>query len=340
MRPQVDVGIAFYGKPYQTIVTIKSLIQHSGQYIDKIYISRERKQPHEDYVGIFKVIDYFRNDPNVRLVIQYPHHHLGLGVMDLERAKTDARWRQSIMYQYALETTDKKFMCIMHNDMLFHDDMIGVMLEQMMNGPENLIGMGSIGQCWSCPAGRDWGNKCNPFIFQDYVPSYEEAMELTEAYATPRQQIQKNVIKGGRVHILPECRLNEYCAMINVESYQKETVPNGNIGCYGGNWGGTDTATLWSHDVYQKGYRFKHITLEDYTKHAPFDSTSSGTQANNNRNLYHQSEEGAKEYIEKNYGPIRFSSYVSRANFVDSVKRKAWLSVIHTYGYFKNLVKK
>lgn len=340
MIRKVDIGIAFYGKPYQTIVTIKSLIQHSGQYIDKIYISRERKQPHNDYIGIFKVIDYFRNDPDVRLVIQYPHHHLGLGVMDLQRAKNDTRWRHSIMYQYPLEVTDKKYMCIMHNDMLFHDDMIGVMLHQMEAGPENLIALGSVGQCWSCPAGRDWGNKCNSYVFEDYVPSYEEALELTEAYATPRQHIQKKVIADGRVHIMPECRINEYCAMIRVDAYREVTVPNGDIGCYGGNWGGVDTATVWSHDVYQKGYRFRHVPLEDYTKHAPFDSTSSGTQANDNRSLYARSEENAKEYIEKNYGPIRFSSYVSRANFMDSIKRKGWLYAIHTYGFLKGLVRR
>lgn len=337
---QVDVGIAFYGKPYHTIVTIKSLLRHSGQHIDKIYISRERKQPHDDYIGIFKVIDYFRNDPNVRLVIHYPHHHVGLGVMDSERAKKDTKFRQSIMFQYALETTEKKYLCIMHNDMLFHDDMVGAMLEEMMTAPENLIGIGSIGQCWSCPAGKDFANKCNPYIVDEFVPSYEEAMEITEAYATPRQQLQKEIINGGRVHLLPECRLNEYCAMFNVESYRKETVPYGDIACYGGNWGGTDNATIWSHDVYEKGYRFKHIHLEQYTKHAPFDSTSSGTQANDNRNLYARSEENAQEYIEKNYGPIKFSSYVSRANFIDTTKRKTWLSIIHTYGFFKRILGK
>jgi hypothetical protein len=339
MNSKVDVGIAFYGKPYQTIVTIKSLIQHSGQYIDKIYISRESKQPHNDYIGIFKVIDYFRNDPDVRLVLHYPNYHLGLGVMDLERAKEDTRWRQSIMYQYALETTDKKYLCIMHNDMLFHDDMIGVMLQQMNAGPENLIGLGSVGQCWSCPAGKDWGNKCDPYIFEDFVPTYEEALELTEAHATPRQDLQKKIISEGRVHILPECRLNEYCAIIDVESYRKVTVPNGDIACYGGNWGGVDNATIWSHDVYQKGYRFKHLPLEQYTTHAPFDSTSSGTQANDNYSLYMRSEQKAEEYIEQHYGAIKFSPYVTLANFADSAKRKAWLHLIHTYGYFKDLVR-
>jgi hypothetical protein len=148
------------------------------------------------------------------------------------------------------------------------------------------------------------------------------------------------VISSGRVHILPECRLNEYCAMIDVESYRKVTVPNGDIGCYGGNWGGVDTATIWSHDVYQKGYRFRHVPLEEYTTHAAFDSTNSGTKANDNSNLYWVSEQNAQEYIEKNYGPIRSSPYVALASFADTVIRRSWLAVIHSYGFMKRIVKK
>ncbi|MFN3380260.1 MAG: hypothetical protein ACK41O_12450, partial [Runella zeae] len=98
MSKKVDVSIAFYGKPYQAIITIKTLMKYSGQHIDKIYISRERLQPHNDYIGIYKIIDYFRNT-DVKLEIQYPHHFLGLGVSDYERAKNDTRFRHSILYQ-------------------------------------------------------------------------------------------------------------------------------------------------------------------------------------------------------------------------------------------------
>ena len=220
MSQKVDVSIAFYGKPYQAIVTIKTLMQYSSQHIDKIYLSRERLQPHNDYVGIFKILDYFRNDPSVKIVVQYPHYFLGLGVRDYERAKVDTRFRQSIMYQYPLEVSDKKYLVVMHNDMLFYGDMIGDMLKEFEKGPKNLAGVGSIGQCWSCPAGPDWGNKCNSKMFEEYVPTTEEAMALAEAHATPRRDIQLKVIRNGRTHILPECRLNEYCAMIDLEKYQ------------------------------------------------------------------------------------------------------------------------
>lgn len=340
MNKKVDVSIAFYGKPYQAIVTIKTLMKYSGKHIDKIYLSRERLQPHNDYAGIFKIIDYFRNDPAVQLVVQYPHHFLGLGVKDYERAKSDTRFRQSIMYQYPLEMTDKKYLVVMHNDMLFYGDMIGDMLKTFKGGGENLAGVGSIGQCWSCPAGPAWGNKCDSWKFEKYVPSMEEALELATQYDTPRRDIQLRVIQSGRTHMLPECRLNEYCAMIDVEKYRKETLPNGDIGCYGGGWTGVDTATVWSHDMYQRGYTFRHLRLEDYTRHAAFDMTGSGTKANSSSETYWNAEKNAEQYIIEKFGPFRFSYRVELNNTYDTLKRKAWLGLIHTYGFAKKLIGK
>ena len=340
MSQKVDVSIAFYGKPYQAIVTIKTLMQYSGQHIDKIYLSRERLQPHDDYVGIFKIIDYFRNDPSVKLVVQYPHYFLGLGVRDHERAKVDTRFRQSIMYQYPLEVSDKKYLVVMHNDMLFYGDMIGDMLKEFEKGPKNLVGVGSIGQCWSCPAGPDWGNKCNSKMFEQYVPTTEEAIALAEAHATPRRDIQLKVIRNGRTHILTECRLNEYCAMIDLEKYRKETLPNGDIGCYGGGWNGVDTATIWSHDMFKRGYTFRHLTLEDYTRHAAFDTTGSGTKANSSSETYWNAERNAEKYINEKFGQIQFSSAVTISYYYDLFKRKSWLGLIHTYGFAKKLIGK
>ncbi len=344
MQKPVDINIAFYGKPYQTIVTIESLMRHSGQHIDKIYLSRERLQPHGDWAGIFKIIDVFRNrtiDGNkVNLVVTYPHYFVGLGVEDYERARTDDRFRHSILFQYALETTDKKYMCVMHNDMLFHGDMIGEMLKTFSNAPANLAGVGSIGQCWSCPAGPAWGNVCHSEKQEQYVPSMEEAIALQKAQPTPRQELNLQVLQNGRVHPLPECRLNEYCALIDVEEYRKNTLPHGTIGCYGGVWKGTDLATVWSHDMYQRGYRFHHLTLETYARHAPFDETGSGTAANSNADNYFRAEKNAEKFIIENYYPLKFSRYVPMASTLDIVKRKGWSYAIETYSFLRKLAGK
>ncbi len=43
-RP-VDVAINMYGKPYNTAVTIHSLLKQSHEHIDKIYLNIECVQP-------------------------------------------------------------------------------------------------------------------------------------------------------------------------------------------------------------------------------------------------------------------------------------------------------
>jgi hypothetical protein len=45
---KVDVAINVYGKPYQTALSILSLLKYSKKYINKIYINIEKKQP-EDF---------------------------------------------------------------------------------------------------------------------------------------------------------------------------------------------------------------------------------------------------------------------------------------------------
>ncbi len=307
MSEKIDVSIAFYGKPHQTIVTIQTLLRYSNRHIDKIYLTNERSQPHGDYSGIYKVTDYFRGKPDIRLEIFRPRYFIAVGVNEYDRAKRDTAYRQSIMFQYPLETTDKKYLCVIHNDMFFYGDIIGEMLKRYQTGAANLAGIGSIGQCWSCPAGPDWGNVCNSEKYREYVPTQEEALQLAAAHNTPRQALQIAVIRNGRVHPLPECRLNEYCAMIAVDIYRRETIPAGTIGCYGGSWKGVDLGTVWSHDMYRKGYVFQNILLEDYVKHAAFDHSGSGTESYSRSTTYWASEARAKAYIEKEWGELHFS---------------------------------
>ena len=42
---KIDVAINVYGKPWQTLVSLKSLLKVSAKYIDKIYFIEENKQP-------------------------------------------------------------------------------------------------------------------------------------------------------------------------------------------------------------------------------------------------------------------------------------------------------
>ena len=42
MQNKVDVCINVFGKPWQTLCTLKSLMKHSGDKIDKIYFIKEK----------------------------------------------------------------------------------------------------------------------------------------------------------------------------------------------------------------------------------------------------------------------------------------------------------
>jgi hypothetical protein len=273
------------------------VLQHSGQHIDKIYLSYEAQQPHDDWSGIHKVVNYFRGN-QANLVVVEPAYFLGLGANDLARAKTDSRYRQSIIHQYAFEHTDKPYLCVMHNDMLFHQDLIGAMLGELSD-TDSMAGVGQIGQCWNCPALS--AQRCSPATMSAYVPSQQEAIALHQSYPIPRQANALAILERGFVHPLPECRLNEYCALVNVDSYRKLTVPIGDIGCFGGNWGGSDTAAMWFHQMYNAGCRFVHFDVHALATHAAFDGSGSGSEANDNRSRYYQSEENARLYIDAHY---------------------------------------
>ena len=337
MTKRVDLAIAFFGKPMQTIIAIKSMMEHSGAHIDKIYLTNEQVQPHNDWSGLHKVINYFRNEP-IKFVVHRPHYFLAPNAADVEQTRHNSRYRHSIMYQYALEHTDKPYLCVIHNDMLFHGDMIGAMLAAFDEQPD-LAGTGAIGQCWSCPASPAWGKRCSSTTMHIYRPAKEEAIEVHKAHATPRQALDIDIIEAGRVHPLPECRLNEYSALINVATYRQTTLPKGEIGCYGGGWHGADLGTVWFHDMFNRGYKFRHFVLEDYATHAPFDDTGSGSIAYSRSDRYWNAERTAIDYINANY-PVKadFGFYVWYNTNLDMIRRKGWLAAIHTYGFAKKML--
>jgi hypothetical protein len=339
MMKRVDVAVIIYGKPYNTIVAIKSILAHSRQHIGKIYLTDEYNQPHNDWGGIHKVMAYFSDDP-IEIVVHRPTYFLAPNPDDLNRARSDERYRQSIMFQYALEKTDKPYVCVIHNDLLFHRDMIGDMLANFDQNPQ-LAGVGSIGQCWSCPASFFHTNKCSSTKMHLYIPDKQEAIMLHAENNTLRKKMDIEVIEAGRVHPLPECRLNEYCAMINIDTYRKTSVPTGDIGCYGGGWGGVDLGTVWFYEMFNRGYRFQHMVLEDYLTHAPFDDSGSGSSAYYKLERYHLSEQLAHDYINATYDKkADFGLGVQLKTRWDLVKRQAWLMTIHTVGFAKRLIGK
>lgn len=279
---KVDVAINVYGKPYQTLCTIKSLLKHSGQWIDNIYITSEIKHPYNDYPDW--IFDGMEN-----IFIHKPNNYIHCRWIK-EDYSTIAK-RLNVRYQYGIESSDKKYLFISHNDVLYKDDIIGKLLE---NIGEN-VGIGAIGMCWNCPP---WYDKlCNPDIVKDYKPTYNEVCESINRHPNHRTKIER--IDKLQPYPLPECRLNEWCCLINREVTINECYPNSDTPLFGVSEQ-VDTACAWYRSLVLKGYNFKNYNIYDYISHGYWAGTA-GYPTEQNEIKYWEAEEKAKEYFNKNF---------------------------------------
>ncbi len=299
---KVDIALNYYGKPYQTIVTLFSLLEKSGDLIDQIYLGVERIQPYEDaWEGICKIRDIFsKRGLQVVFLREYVPYLNYKNPQELT-----LRARLSIRYQYPLEKTHKKYLLILHNDMHFKKDIVQPMLNAMESSKLPLAGIGQIGQCWNCPAFAE--SLCDPEHFQEYRPHQQELLALMDRKPMARHEHNRGLVEMGHVHPLPECRLNEYVCLLNVELYREHTYPKGPVPPFGAVWDGSDTAAAWFREMYRKGLAFQNMYFSDYADHAPFIAAKSGHVADTNRALYVAIEKQAKDYMITHYHSDRYS---------------------------------
>jgi hypothetical protein len=272
----VDVLIPVYGKPWQTLCTLKSLMYHSGNHIDKIFFIKEPKHPFNDNVDW--ITDYFDN-----LLIYNRQTSFIHNLKDIR----DQNDRFKLFAQYGFELSDKKFIFITHNDVLYTGDIVGDMLENINDS----IAIGEIGQCWNCPAKK--ANLCSGEKFYEWNPSYEEVLSLELPYV----RTSKSDIDPVNPKPLPECRLNEWACLINREMSNKETYPNGDTPFFG--VFGPDAGVPWFKSLHIKGYKFV-----DYRKnfiHSYWSELSSGYETVKSDQHYVKSEENAKKYYNENF---------------------------------------
>lgn len=273
---KVDVICQVYGKPYQTLATLKSLYKHSGEHIDKLFFIEEAKQPFDARV------DHLVNEfPNV--VYHRPLKWVYIYGMPSSQVPVEC-----IRHQYGIENSDKKWVFICHNDVLFTGDIIGEMLEEVNNWDESseLVGLGEVGQCWNCPA-KHYG-LCSGEKFYESNFTAEDLRKIK----LPHIRTRVDNINWNQPKPLPECRLNEFACLINREVCIKEGRP------YFGEFD-EDSGTEWFKSMHNKGYKFK-----DYRKnfHHAYWANIGGFQVQQKEQLYKLSEENAKQYLAEHFG--------------------------------------
>lgn len=285
---KVDVAVNVYGKPYQTAVTLLTLLKHSGEWINKIYFIEEKFQPEPprfqpllDKLGD-KVI-YFK-----------PRSWFGPGNPKFKFLTKLKKYRHGIRYQYAWENSDQEFLLVTHNDVYFKKDLLKAYIEQIGEAS----GIGRIGQCWNCPALA--AKKCDSESYTAYKPDYKEIVTMANTYPQARTGRYAEVIDPKKPWPLPECRLNEYMAMINLNKTRKDTIPKGKGSAFGSNYG-LDTGVKWFADMNNMNHTFRHFDYDPYAIHSWVSLKNAGIAAQYNIELYQYEESVAKKVLNEEF---------------------------------------
>jgi len=300
---QVDVLINVFGKPYQTALSLLSLMKYCNKYIDKIYFHLEPATYQIERRDNSQIVNYFKD----RIILYNIPYWLATEATDEKRFLIDEKYRLSLRYQYGFENTDKKFVLIIHNDIEVIDDVVGQMLQEI----DDVTAIGEIGQCWWCPAGQT--GLCSSERYTEFKPVYSQLMYIynkdmdykkRRAFNLGlRQEFQQNPWP------LPECRVNEWCMMVNIEKSRPATFPFGNatpIGALfasGAKIGETweddvnlDTGVQWFRDLNHIGHIFRDFPIDNYIIH-----DRRGNVALYNDELYVKNEIKAKEKLIQNF---------------------------------------
>lgn len=251
---KVDVGVCSYKKPESLIYTVLSLKKHCGDLIDTIYIN--------DDCSNDGTIDYYKDENFIKAVAPikikvrenktnmeynkkiYTPNVLPegieqvLGVAGNYAILTDDE--NNIRYQWAINSTDKKYLLLIHDDVKFLDDILSFYLAVIQRN-ENCAIVGQLGQCWIC----EDGDKCSP----SHIIKGKRPHQYWPLTSSPEGELPGFYRR--------DCRINEWCCLLNVDIARKVSKEKR---CYYGNYGDFlaqgDIGAYWFGNMVEMGYEF------------------------------------------------------------------------------------
>lgn len=275
----IDVAVNIFAKPFQTALSLLSLLERCGQHIGTIWLQFEPQGSMHDPIPPYPIAWYLEETlGKERVRVFQPEAWLARQVPDPTRMH-DPTYRMGIRYQYALENCASDKLLLIHNDVFILKDLVAPMLEQMGDA----FAIGQLGQCWNCPAanadlvGEVMGcPPCSPQTYEAFQPDFASLQAL---YALARKRgifvrpYDLPFAPEFETHPwpLPECRVSEWACLLNLREARKHCVPNGPVPGPGafGQCGETflDTAVPWFRGMHQLGYHARHFDTKPYMKH-------------------------------------------------------------------------
>lgn len=289
-----------FGKPYQTALALLSLDHCSREYINRIFFIIEPALPGFEKNHLQKLANLV---PGMQILM--PEIWIGLDSYDPSRMKEIA-YRRSIRYQYDWELSEADFLLLIHNDVIFKNDIVAPFLANIGNN----IGIGQIGQCWNCPVhsreiverlGLNNGRPCSPESYADFKCDYAQLLDAYKLARKNRLPLRWKAVESMQREYqkqpwpLPECRLNEWCALINLRMAREATAPRGKGRPIGAYQPGQDLGVAWFRDMCHLGHTFRHMDIASHVEHTP------GHKSLFNEQLYVDREKEAASLIKTAY---------------------------------------
>ncbi|MDE6734225.1 MAG: hypothetical protein K2J64_02015 [Desulfovibrio sp.] len=271
-QPVVDVALHIFGKPYQTALCLASLMRYMGDKVRTIFYVLEPSRPKYDTLGA-EALAGFVPRMHSAMVPEW----LEVKPLEAGRLREDA-YRHSLRYQYAWEKSDADCLFILHNDMEFRGDVLTPMLAALPGH----VAVGPLGICWSCPAAREdivkacgvnGGKPCRPETYGEFQCS---AADLQALYRKARSSGMRMRVAGRtqfgpeyerRPWPLPECRINEWCCLVDLRKAREATLPKGHGRPFGAYLPYQDLGVAWFRDMHHQGMKARHFPLPDYVRH-------------------------------------------------------------------------
>lgn len=269
---KVDVAIQSYKKPESMIYTLLSLKKYCGDLIDTIYINDDcsndetvkyyESEKLQAYLAPIKLQVRVNKKPG-KYTYTLMTKKLFFKKSFLEKMRligfsliNRLRWMSTtndIRYQWAINVTNKKYIFIIHDDIKFYGNVLSLYL-QYLESDEKMAIVGDLGGSSMCPYGP-CGNNCSPEkILNSEFPCKE--WPITG---------KKSILHAMLGRYKRNCRINEWCCMINVDIARK-LVDRYGI-CFGNYEGGGDVGTYWFEKIIKLGYHFTDpLPREDLRK--------------------------------------------------------------------------
>lgn len=215
---EIDIAICSYKKPESLLYTLMSIKKYSGRHVNSVWINDDQGAPLSELAEIYSaahVINYFipwqlKTRRNTQRIGWHHSNVLGftpryhdlkstlyhsiLPLVKNHRLFTD---KPNIRYQWAIDNTKQRYLFLVHDDILFFDDILTLYLQKMRENSE-LAMVGDLGQCWRC----SHHDVCCPEKINNHV------------YPSPNWPITGP--KGSK-DTRRSCRMNEWCLLLDVE---------------------------------------------------------------------------------------------------------------------------